>query len=363
MLQDDYFELKLVSNEQDFIYNFGVNKGHTLSFSKVNRCYFLSAEAKQLYHNICDYAWGSKRECRPSQATLRAELGWGRHSMDKYLNELRAAELILTEKRGNQQPLLYKLNELHRSQAIVHSEVVHQVREALAISGDLFHSALDIYIKAGPVITDPVRQRAEIHRWFQNYSYPDRTPAKVEEVEFPVQEDPPVRPQGMVIREGFLNQKPSTNIPKSTDVVTAADPLSTKKGKVVVDPDNAETWNSHHFGSYFSDLYKQKYGTVYQPSAADSGQLSRLIRSKPGQKESIRDAMEHFFNIDFFTVRTITSFCGNFVQAMLDQFMLTGKIPDKRTANSYPKKNQLGLAPEAGEWDGFKFQNERDGNE
>lgn len=351
-MQDDPFELKFVSNEQDFIYNFGVNKGHTLSFSKVNRCYFLSAEAKQLYHNICDYAWGAKRECRPSQATLRAELGWGRHSMDKYLNELRVAGLIMTEKRGNKMPLLYRLNELHRCEAIIHSEVVHQIRETLGMTGDPFHSALDYYIKAGPAITDPLRQREEIHRWFQYYNSGEITAATVS-----ASFSPASRPAAAVDQSACADRP--VNTLNSAEVSAVVDPRSKKRGKIAVDPDNAETWNSHHFRSYFADLYKTRYETGYQSSSADVGQMARLIRSKPGQKEEIRNAMVHFIGMDFFTTKTLSSFCSGFVQTTLDHFFQTGKLPDRKSSYQSPRKNQLGLAPNPGEWDDFKFQNER----
>ncbi|MFF2480261.1 helix-turn-helix domain-containing protein [Paenibacillus sp. NPDC058071] len=146
-MDNGHFESRFLSTEQDFIYNFGVNRGHTLSYLKINRCYFLSAEAKQLYHNICDYAWGDKRNCHPSQSILRLELGWSRSSMDKYMKELRESGLIHCESLGVNKPLLYHIAELRTVPCIVHSELIHRVKEELGVKPDDFYPAMAAYKK------------------------------------------------------------------------------------------------------------------------------------------------------------------------------------------------------------------------
>jgi hypothetical protein len=328
-VNDDYFEIRFLSNEQDFIYNFGVNRGHTLSFSKVNRCYFLSAEAKQLYHNICDYAWGAKRECRPSQTTLRTELGWGRHSMDKYLNELRDADLVLTQEQGYMKPLIYQINELHQCNKIIHSEVVHQVREELSVAGDVFLKALEAY--RDTIMSSSNRlipSKEMVKEWFQMRVY-DESP-KVEEAA----------------------TKKTTGIAKySEGVQTVGDP--TKKGKVAYDPDDATTWNSHHFTSFFCDLYKEKYGTSYQSSASkDSGQIARLIRERTEMKDALREKMVDYVMLDHFTPKTIAGFCSSYSQSVLDEYAKTGKIPEYQPA----KKSNMALDLITSD-DDFKVEN------
>lgn len=62
----------------------------------VNRCLFLSIEAKQLYNNLSQYMKGDKKGGSPSQAQVMLELNLTPGMLRQYLDELRTQGMIET---------------------------------------------------------------------------------------------------------------------------------------------------------------------------------------------------------------------------------------------------------------------------
>lgn len=320
------FDSRFLSHESDFIYNFGVNKGHILTISKVLRCYFLSSQAKVLYLGICSYAYGGKKDCYPSQASLRAELGgWSRATLNKYLDELRDCGLISTERSGFNSRLTYHIEELHKIPILTHSEMVHMIREEWGRDlEEIFFEALEDYKKSDLYqqisdSDDPIKFLSEVKRWFQTWLMKDE----------PVREQPrPVAANVKVI---------------DYSGVQAVDELGPqkRKKKVAYDKDNPATWSLHAFLTYFADEYVRKVGSVYIPNqGADSKCMSRvynLMNTDEG-KVRLKQKIDAFLDLDFFGTKTITVFSSSWVQSVLDNYLTTGKLPSQTG-----KSNQFGI--------------------
>ncbi|WMT39268.1 helix-turn-helix domain-containing protein [Paenibacillus sp. D2_2] len=169
---EERLSIRFASSEKEFLTQFGVNFGFTQVHSKVDRCYFLTSDAKALYHNLNQYAYNGSKECFPSQALLRAELGWSKHSVTKYVEELRQKGFIKTI-RNPGRPLMYILEELHTISSLVHSEIVHEIRKELFSIDDreMFVIALieykesDVHSKVLNV-PDPTTYKELIRQWF-----------------------------------------------------------------------------------------------------------------------------------------------------------------------------------------------------
>ncbi|WP_426455481.1 helix-turn-helix domain-containing protein (plasmid) [Paenibacillus sp. S-38] len=339
-MNTEQFEVRFNAREADYLYNHGINRGHTLSYSKVNRCYFLSAEAKQLYHNLCSYAWGNKRDCSPCQTTLRTELGWSKYTLDTYLNELRNAGLVWSTTQGVKKPLVYNLADLSTVPAIVHSEIVHEIRKDLiGGSNEEFYRALkaykdsELYKRFLAFHEDPwqsddsvVHFIAEIRNWFEQImkgitEAPDR----------PSKEDPPHIVQiAQEAPETATVQRRKPTGPSSTADVTAASDPEGKRGKgskKAHDPEDADTWTSHHFYVYFAEMYELRYKSAYLTTEKDRALFGRLLRGRNNEKRTVRQYLDSFMELDFFQTKTLAIFCSTHSQSVLDAYFHTGKLP------------------------------------
>lgn len=109
----------------------------------------------------------------------------------------------------------------------------------------------------------------------------------------------------------------------------------TKKKKVTFD-DKVEEWNLHVFAKYFEYLYQQKFKKPYVLNKGDLKQLKRILKIK--SKETIKDYMEIFMDLDFFETKTLRIFCSNYSQTVLDNYVTTGKLPSyKKEVKNEPE--------------------------
>lgn len=323
---EERIEVAFASNENDFIHNFGVNKGFSMSYSKVNRCYFLSSNAKQLYHNICDYAYGGRRDCFPSQNTLRAELGWSKQTIVTYTKELVDLGFISTKRRQGKS-MLYHIHELHRIPALVHSEIVHEIRVSLAGDRDDFFQALEDYKESELCqeimkCPNPLERKHEIIQWFSNYFASGTEEAQTEAVS-PEPTPPVVNLPRTFSVEGVRKEAN----PDRTDQRRARKELDPYK----LPPDE---WNANHFARYFEEEYQRKFKIPYAVSAAERGQLKRLIEKLGDKKAILKTHMDNFLALDFFEEKRLLVFTSQWAQVILDAYLDSGKLPSYKAGKS-----------------------------
>lgn len=329
--------IQFASSEKEFIHNFGPNRGYTESYSKINRCYFLSSDAKQLYYNIRDYAYHG-RDCFPGTETLRAELGWSKEKLSKYLKELIDKGFITVSRRFGK-PSVYTIQELHTIPVLVHSEIVHEIRLRYNNSSEFFE-ALAKYkqselcekvMKAG----NPLDYTSEINEWFDK----EISSAHAEGVT-----------DHLPVKEKVLSvQLANPELPKTfsiSGVQSEKDPDRNEKRKKAKSHKDVpvEEWNSRHFVSYFGELYFKKFGQPYMPTAADYGCMKRVIESGKS-KEVIKKHIENFMELDYFNVKTVRVFSSTHSQTVLDQYVNNGAVPSYKkvggTSMARPNKNEL----------------------
>ncbi|GEM_PF-4469208 len=110
----------------------------------------------------------------------------------------------------------------------------------------------------------------------------------------------------------------------------------TKTKKKVTFDDKVEEWNLHVFAKYFEYLYQQKFKKPYVLNKGDLKQLKRILKIK--SKETIKDYMEIFMDLDFFETKTLRIFCSNYSQTVLDNYVTTGKLPSyKKEVKNEPE--------------------------
>lgn len=335
----DRIEVLFASDEKDFIYNFGVNKGYSTSYSKINRCYFLSSEAKQLYHNISDYAYGGKRDCFPSQTILKAELGWGNIKFDNALEELKEAGFITTTSRAGK-PLLYRINELHKIQMLVHSELIHAVRKEYQDMDEFFpllakYKESDICSEVSKAM-NPFDFKENIYGWFEE---------ELEGHEHPVRAEEPV-----------VEKKPPGSVPVPTvirvdgDVKRGSldDNKRTPKKGVPLAEIPIEDWGTNEFVKYFKEQYLKKFETNYVPIKGEAGSMKRIVKGKVDGLEEhlvakvkgdLKSHIENFITLDFFETKTMRIFSSNYSQTILDGYLNSGKLPSYRVSEGAKKNN------------------------
>lgn len=335
------------SSEREFIHNFGVNNGFTESYSKVNRCYFISSEAKQLYYNIKEYAYHGKRDCFPGTDTLRAELGWSKERLSKYLKELNDVGLVTSKKRFGK-TTVYTIEELHSITALVHSELVHEIR-TIYYKGksEDFCKALTHYKKSElfdevTKAENPIEYKEKIAKWFIEFTYSDEEEEvveeepKVETEEQPKEEDVEEQPKPIgvplpkLFKVGDLNREEDSKKPKKK----SPDP-----NKVPV-----EEWNTNHFAKYFEQQYYAKMKVPYLTTKEDRGALARVVKNK-GNNEVLKQHMDNFIELDFFETKTLRIFSSNHSQSILDNYLNSGKLPSYRV-NKGEDKHQA-----SSDWD------------
>ncbi|MGG1615624.1 hypothetical protein [Paenibacillus sp. NRS-1781] len=137
---------RLTDQEFSQVQHYFVNKGTSQSLVAIDRCIFLSIGAKQLYRNLCQYAYGNKKTCYPGQALLMLELGISSATLDKYLDELREVGLITTS-RYSKGTLLYKLENVWEPFCLHHSEWIWMMIELIRSDPDSYSRVSNTQIK------------------------------------------------------------------------------------------------------------------------------------------------------------------------------------------------------------------------
>lgn len=316
---EERFYVSFASSENEFIYNYGVNNGHTLTFHKVTRCYFLSSHAKQLYTNISNYAYGDKRKCHPSQRTLMAELGWCKNTLLKYLKELKDFGFISVDRRGAKGMLEYRIEELHKIPALVHSEILHELREEF--DSDKFYDLLDEYKKSELCkrvleSDNPIVFKNEIYSWFTE----KRGQVNEVSIELP-------------------NAFSTAGLARQVSIDSKGDKRKLRRSYKDVP---VQEWNTHHFLGFFEACYREKHGLGYPFSEGDHGAMKRVIDQNEGDNEVVKACIEVFIQSDYFDVKTVKAFSSSFVQSVLKTYLSTGKFPDykkgKRKKDKVPEE-------------------------
>ncbi len=335
----DLFDVRFASTEKEFIYNFGVNRGHSLSYAKVNRCLFLSDAAKQLYHSLCDYAYGERKDCYPSQALLRLGLGWSKQTLSNHLKELEKMGFITIEKEGFGKPAKYNLQELHKIPALYHSEIIYSIRPTSTEELEKFYTAVAEYKKSDLCrevmeSANPLAYMEQIKLWFKTFLGLDNTSNSSEEEK---------------VEEVKEKSSKSNKVKLTTPKVFKVDPLvqeenpmisKKKRRRLSYKEIDVEDWNTNHFVAYFEDLYQEKYHAPYITTKADRGAMKRLLNSGKS-KAMLKQHIENFISLDFFEAPTITSFSSSYVQAVLDTYLSTRRLPTfKRKSNHVGKINE-----------------------
>jgi len=328
------FNVEFSSSEKQFVFKFGVNKGYTISYNKVNRCLFLSSGAKQLYQNLCSYAM--EEDSFPTQALLRLELGWSRQTFNSYLNELKEYGFIRQKSNGKNKPAIYELVELHNISLLIHSELVYGfIKEYNIGQTDVLnemYNSINEYkesdlFKEVQNSTDIVYMKDKIYSYFCAQLF-DK---KVEEKENELQSTAVVTPSILVPLVWDLGEveRESEEKPKK------------RKAKQYTDVP-IEEWNTNHFCYYFADKYKEQFNAPYIVTNADRGAMKRLLDEKP--KELIKQYIDIFLAENYFEIKIIKGFTSSFVQSVLDSYIKFGRLPSYK--NSESKTTDEGYVPE-----------------
>lgn len=294
----DVLNVVLKNTEENFVYNYGSNKGFTKVSHKVSRCFFLSSEAKQLYVNIRSYAYGDKRSCFPSQASLMAELNWSQPTLTKFLNELRTKKLVATEFKGVGKTLDYIINELCNVPVIIHSEIVWGIKPTDIPLIEKYFKAVSLYRKTDLCnevnnSNDPEVYTEKIKSWFERILREEDVEKETKHIRY------------VPVVEGIKNESPEGK--------------KRKVGKIPFKDLDVTEWTSKHFCNYFEYLYKEHKGTPYLTSAADYGMMRQLLDIK--EPLILKTHIENFIKSDEFKIKTIQIFRFNKTQVILDSYL------------------------------------------
>jgi biotin operon repressor len=301
------------TNENSFIYTFGKNRGHTLAYSKVNRCLFLSSEAKLLYLCICEYAYSDRRDCFPNQASLRLHLGWSRSTLSKYTKELRRVGLIQIKQERIGSNYVYHIPELSTVSTLVHSEVVYLVLEAFKGRDNLVE-AVEAYAKSdlfsSVTSCSSVTHTARLTRWFAEFFSGEMLKAE---------EQPPAP------------TRPKFRIHDGIDRSASAEDKPVRKKKVPADIAFLPEWNVHHYASYIEKKY---LAVVKLPMVSvnlgEKAALKKLIELHKGMEESLVKKIDLYIESETFSPKGVFNFCSNYVQQLLNSYLTTGSWSEKK---------------------------------
>lgn len=314
-------ELKLCSKENEFIFSFGVNKGYQNSTQKIDRCYFLSDKAKQLYRNICHYAYGDKRDCFPGQVSLRDELDWSKGTISTYLNELISLGFIQTVNHGANKPLTYSIVELCNIPLLYHSEMIHKIRLTLNIEGEIWIKLKKLYAQS-PLYdeitqsADPLSFYKQVLKWFED-SKLNLIP--VEGVV--VVKDTPQIPSDAIRR--FKNLGVS---PKVDEVGNFESKQPRKKRSTKYIEKATNEWNSWDFFDYYSDKFNEKTGLPYLGTKADDSTFMSTVIKKFRNNEHVKVLIDLYLDHpEIANPQNIQNFSASWVQQKLQALTMKDK--------------------------------------
>jgi hypothetical protein len=312
----EQMEMKLMNKESEFIHNYGVNRGYQTSAQKVDRCLFLSSDAKQLYRNICHYAYGDRRGCFPSQATLRLELNWSRSLMSKVLSELIELGFITTSNRGASRTLCYHITELNLIPSLYHSEIIHELKPNDSVKVEEFDKLLDEY-KGSELcaIVDksgvPTQYVSEIKGWFEK-----RMGCDVAEKSILFSDKAP---------DGFI-KRIEPKIAPSVDKILDPNSKPKSRGNHYSKKD-IELWNNKDFCEYFKDKYNENHKLAYIGNSSEDVIYMKHVVSKR-DKNIVKELIELYILKTDFSPKTVKHFSSSGVQQGLGVLHETGKMPE-----------------------------------
>jgi hypothetical protein len=336
--------IKFASTENSFVYNEGVNKGHTLSYSKVNRCLFLSPGAKQLYHNVSEYAYNDKRDCFPSQAALRLQLGWSKPTLKDYTDELRAAGLITVTQKHVGATYNYHLVELHMVPILAHSETVYEFIEPFKYEGDDLLETVSAYRESDlfrKAENDPTEYREQIREWIESNIVRvsserlDRSMEKLRSTQASEQITMVLKPMSGI---------PNLVLPNTAGVERSASPEDKpkrggggKRSSAFKDM-QVEDWNTNHYLAYFESKYLEKLKLPTIIGMKERGIFARLLAlyETAETKGVLKEKIDIYIREDFFTPKGISGFCSSMTQGYLDMFLLTGSFERGKQSKLVP---------------------------
>lgn len=260
-----------------------------------------------------DYAYAGKGKAFPAQSTLRAELGLGKATFAKYLQELRDKGFITCIEQGANKPLIYKVNKLSTNIYIIHSEVVHSIRTDVCDSlKEEFISALEEYRESSlydEVKNNPVENYKVIENFFRGQF--NLEPIVVKE---------PVKanriPKAFQLDKDIQADKGGEKKPK--------------KSKKEIQND-ITLWGSVEFVDYFEKQYVHKFRTVYLSSQVRDRALMKRIIEHRQDNVKIRGMIDFFIENDYFQVKTVSAFGSQYTQTAIDRYNQTGSFPYQKT--------------------------------
>lgn len=312
---EEIFEVKFANTEQEFIHNSGVNKGYTQVPHKITNSYLLNHSEKYLYSLIYSFMYGDKRTCYPSQEKLMAYSGWSKNTLKKHVEVLESYGLIKYHVRPGTTNK-YEIGELHKSTIIVHSELLHQIRQEKFKSVETkFHSLLVAYKSSELYRTvsdsiNPLKYYEEIENWFL-------TDGAIE----------------IEVGPDKAETKPKRTlpyVPRHIDGIQRVSDLDKTEKKKKKKSNNfnelpINEWNCNHFYNYFEKLYQEKMSFALPSQQGDRAQLKGLIARYNSEK--LKERIELFFNSDSFSSlqrKNIYTFSSGNVQAKLDKILNFG---------------------------------------
>ena len=308
-------------SENEFIYNFGVNRGHSLTYSKVTRCLFLSAEAKQLYQCICEYAYNGRRDCFPSQNMLMLHLGWSRPTLITYTKELVDAGLLEVVSNGVGQNNVYKLIDLHKVKVLRHSEMVYLVLSNF--EGRDWLKAVNEYKKSEAFQAHSLNPYLEqIEEWFNNFF--SGTSDKR-------QSQP--KPEAPVARWG-IPPKEAADAKRESDPDA---PERKKTPRIGWRDKPVSEWNANDFASYYEHKYIEVFKLPCAPTTIkERGALATFLKRFP-DTELLKKKMDVYLESPQFNPKSIFHFCSGYVQGLIDHFLLTGSWDTAKKTSLAPR--------------------------
>lgn len=328
-----------MNKENEFIHQFGINRGFQTSTQKVDRCLFLSSDAKQLYRNICHYAYGDRRGCFPGQATLRLELGWSRGLMSKILKELIDLGFIATSSRGANKTLCYHIKELNLVPILYHSEIVHGLKPANSVEVEAFSALLDEY-KSSELYAKvnssgvPNQFSDEIKAWFSERMSDS---SELEEDKSP---DEPTEHKTL--------RRIEPKIAPTVDKVLDSNSKPKGGGSGHYSKKDVEVWNYKDFCEYFKDKYNENHKSTYMGNMNEDRIFMKNVVDKRG-KDITKELIDlYILNTDY-SLKLVKHFSNSNVQQNLGVLRDTGKMHEFHRENkSVPKPTSEDFDPEFG---------------
>lgn len=310
-----------IPKEDEFRHLWGLNKGFSQAWKKVDYCLFLSTNAKQLYRNLSGYVYEGNKECFPAQDLLRLGLRWGKSRFSEALDELRDKGFITTEKRGFGKSLGYHFEELRTVRLLYHSEMIWGIARQFGwMDRDRFNSIVSDYeetdlFKEVNNAENPLLYEDVVVAWFLNNL--GQPPQEEESVEEQQETNEPPKSKTTVIPRVFQLDKDIQTEPET------GKRKPTARNYKDLDP---QFWNTNHLCQYFRDAYEREFGFKYPggDSGKELGMMKRLLELRE-DSALIKTHIDNYMKLPQYPMKVITGFCMSHVQSNLDRYLKTGE--------------------------------------